>query len=81
MSLFTPNILLLNRPELKGEHDQLRRVVLLAVGRDLAKHLDVVSHWAKVLPKHHQHPYSHLPVVAANAILRDPRYFKVDHLK
>ena len=81
LRLFTPDILLLNRPELKGEQDQLRGVVLLAVGRDLAKHLDIVSHWAKVLPKHHQHPYSHLPVVAANAILRDPRYFKVKHLK
>ena len=77
LQLFTPDTLLLNRPELKGEHDQLRRVVLLAVGRDLAKHLEIVAHWAKVLPKHHQHPYSHLPVVEANAILRDPRYFKV----
>ena len=77
LSLFTPNILLLGRPELKEEHEQLRKVVMIAVGRDLAKHIESVAHWEKVLPKHHHHPYSHLPVVEANAILRDPRYYKV----
>ena len=81
MDLFTPEILLLTRPELKEEHEHLKEVVLLAVGRDLAKYLDVASHWAKVLPKHHHHPKSHLPVVEANAILRNPRYFKVAHLE
>ena len=80
LNLFKPDILLLTRPELKEEHEHLRNVVLVAVGRDLAKHLDVVAHWAKVLPKHHTHPNSHLPVVQANAILRDPRYFKVGQL-
>ena len=81
LDLFTPEILLLTRPELKEEHEHLKEVVLLAVGRDLAKYLDVASHWAKVLPKHHHHPKSHLPVVEANAILRNPRYFKVAHLE
>ena len=78
LGLFDPAIFMLKRPELQGEFDHLQGVLMLAVGRELAALLpDQLGHWLRVLPEHHQHPQSHLPLVKARITLLPPMYYEV----
>ena len=51
LSLFNLSLLDLTRPELRSEKEHLRSVILLALGRELAKFKPEISHWLKVLPE------------------------------
>ena len=77
MSLFDLKILDLTSPELKGELDHLRSVAMLALGRELAKLRPEISHWLHILPEHHQHPDSNLPLQPANVTLLSPLWKEV----
>ena len=80
MGLFDPSIFQLATPPLKAEFDHLKLVLMLAVGRELAVHLpDQVGHWLKVLPEHHEHPQSHLPLEKAKITLLPPMHYKVNN--
>lgn len=77
LSLFDLNLLDLNRPELQPEKDHLRSVILLALGRELAKFKPELSHWLTVLPEHHDHPNAGLPLEPALLTLLSPLPYQV----
>ena len=77
LSLFDLNLLDLNRPEHQPEKEHLRSVILLALGRELAKFKPELSHWLKVLPEHHDHPNAGLPLEQALLTLLSPLPYQV----
>lgn len=82
MALFSPSVLMLTSPELEVEFDHLEEVAMLSVGRELALHLpDELGHWTKLLPQHHSHPQSHVPLQKANATLLPPMPYEVQYLE
>ena len=75
LSLFHPKIFTLK--EHKQEFDHLQYVVMLAIGRELAALLpDQVGHWQQVLPEHHAHKQSDLPLVKAQITVLPPMHYK-----
>ena len=78
LSLFSLDMLLVTRPELKEEFDHLRdNVVPLVVARQIAVHRPQVAGWLDLFPPHHSHSQSHRPVKPAKARLVAPHYYKV----
>ena len=76
--LFDPAIFMLKSAELQGEFNHLQTVLMLAVGRELATLLpEQLGHWLRVLPEHHQHPQSNLPLEKAHITLLPPMYYEV----
>lgn len=76
--LFDPAIFMLKSAELQGEFHHLQTVLMLAVGRELATLLpEQLGHWLRVLPEHHQHPQSNLPLEKAQITLLPPMYYEV----
>ena len=60
---------------LEKERTHLNKVLLIAVGRAIAKAFpDLVGHWEAILPKHHSHPYSHIKPEEAATRLMPPHY-------
>ena len=79
LALFDPSIFMLTRPELSEEFDHLKAVLMLALGRELATLLpEQVGHWLNVLPEHHAHPQSDLPLAKAQITLLPPMYYEVN---
>ena len=75
LSLFRPKSFTLK--EHKQEFDHLQYVVMLALGRELAALLpDQVGHWQQVLPEHHAHKQSDLPLVKAQITVLPPMHYK-----
>ena len=77
MSLFTPDILNLSKPELEDELMHLQYVAMLALANYLTGCKEELAHWSKFLPKHHSHPKSHLPLEEAHVRLEPILNFKV----
>ena len=51
LKLFNSSILDFSQPQLQPEREHLRKVILLSLGRELAKHKPELSHWLSVLPE------------------------------
>lgn len=80
LKLFDLSLLDMTRPELQPEREHLRLVILLALGRELAKYKPELSHWLKndVLPEHHDHPTSKdVPLQPAMVTLQSPLPYQV----
>ena len=76
--LFNIDILLLGSERLTVEREHVERVIFNQVAKVLAGALPgALGHWMACLPKHHQHPYSHLPPREAAIMLRPPHYLQV----
>ena len=80
LALFDPGIFMLTRPELSDEFEHLKAVLMLALGRELAALLpEQVGHWLQVLPEHHPHQQSDLPLAKAQITLLPPMYYEVNN--
>ena len=78
LKLFDLSLVDMTRPELQSEREHLRSVILLALGRELAKHKPELSHWLKKLPEHHDHPTSkNVPLEPALVTLQSPMPYQV----
>lgn len=76
LQLFNIDLLLLKREELKEEKDHLERIILTETAKALAHARPEIGHWLKVLPRHHSHPYDHLPLREASIVLRPPHWLQ-----
>ena len=77
MRLFDVNILNLSRPELAEELKHFKYVSMLALGRYMADMKEELAHWKQILPEHHRHPTSHLPLKEAHVRLESLLHYKV----
>ena len=77
MALFNVDILNLSRPEHKQELIHFKYVGMLALGRYLAGRKEELSHWFDLLPEHHKHPRSHLPLQEAHVRLEPLLHYQV----
>lgn len=76
--LFSNDILLLGSERLTVEREHVEGVIFNQVAKVLAKALPGdLGHWVAHVPKHHRHPYSHLPPREAAIVLRPPHYLQV----
>ena len=76
LQLFNLNLVLLNTDELKTEKDHLEKIILAEAAKALARARPEIAHWLKQFPKHHAHPYDHLPLREASIILRPPHWLQ-----
>ena len=53
----------------------LEKVVATSVGRLIAENHPNLEHWLQLLPVHHSHPNSHLPLEEAKIRLMSPHYY------
>ena len=75
LKLFSLDLVRMGGDSLKEERIHLERVLLMAVGKTLAKICpDLVDHWEATLPKHHSHPLSHIKPEEAVTRLMPPHY-------
>ena len=69
LQLFNLNLVLLNTDELKTEKDHLEKIILAEAAKALARARPEIAHWLKQFPKHHAHPYDHLPLPPLSCVL------------
>ena len=81
LRLFNLDLVLMGAEGLKEEREHLNKVLLISVGRALAKACpEEVGHWDGVLPKHHSHPLSHIKPEEAALRLMPPHYRQVNEI-
>ena len=82
LKLFSNDILLLGSESLKSEREHVETVIMNEVTKVLSElKPEELGHWVAVVPRHHSHPYSHLPVREASIMLRPPHYLQVGHVQ
>ena len=77
MGLFDVHILNLSRQELNEELKHFKFVSMLALGRYMADMKEELAPWKNLLPQHHIHPTSHLPLQEAHVRLESLLHYKV----
>ena len=79
MALFGAELLDVTSPQHSAEFHHLEKVVGLVVATTIAKERPELAHVRPLLPRHHVHSQSHLPLEEAHLTLVSPHYYKVGH--